>query len=92
MEQTSAGSALMTIKAHYDGRVFVPDSPVDLPVGHPVVIELSGNGASQVTGQQSSLARLADLATRYPENADLPEDFSTQHDHYLYGTPKRSDP
>jgi hypothetical protein len=26
----------MTIGAHFDGRVFVPDGPIDLPVGHRV--------------------------------------------------------
>lgn len=26
----------MTVSAHFDGRVFVPDGPVDLPVGHRV--------------------------------------------------------
>ena len=26
----------MTVNAHFDGRVFVPDGPVDLPVGHRV--------------------------------------------------------
>ena len=26
------------IKAHFDGRVFVPDEPVELPVGHPVMV------------------------------------------------------
>ena len=26
----------MTVNAHFDGQVFVPDGPVDLPVGHRV--------------------------------------------------------
>ena len=26
----------MTIEAHFDGRVFVPDGPINLPVGHRV--------------------------------------------------------
>lgn len=39
----------MTIEAHFDGRVFVPDGPIDLPVGHrvrvvpePTAAELDG--------------------------------------------------
>jgi hypothetical protein len=39
----------MTVSAHFDGRVFVPDRPVDLPVGHrvrvvpePAATELDG--------------------------------------------------
>ncbi|MBI4685822.1 MAG: hypothetical protein HY755_11580 [Nitrospirae bacterium] len=31
------------------------------------------------------LSELADIST----NVDLPEDFSRQHDHYLYGLPKK---
>jgi hypothetical protein len=37
----------MTIGAHFDGRVFVPDGPIDLPVGHRVrvVPELAADPA-----------------------------------------------
>jgi predicted DNA-binding antitoxin AbrB/MazE fold protein len=30
----------LVIRAHYDGRVIVPDEPVDLPVGQPLEVEL----------------------------------------------------
>ena len=30
----------IVIKAHYDGKVIVPDEPVDLPVGEPIEAEL----------------------------------------------------
>jgi hypothetical protein len=30
----------MTIKAHFDGKVFVPDEPVDLPKDQQVVVEV----------------------------------------------------
>jgi hypothetical protein len=29
----------MTIKCHFDGKVFVPDEPVDLPVNEPAVVQ-----------------------------------------------------
>jgi hypothetical protein len=32
---------------------------------------------------------LAALAGEHPDNPDLPADLAAQHDHYLYGTPKR---
>ena len=35
--------------------------------------------------KSSLLADLADIAAE----VDLPEDFSKQHDHYLYGLPKK---
>lgn len=30
----------MTIRAHFDGKVIVPDEPVDLPVGQSLQVEL----------------------------------------------------
>src|SRR6266700_2995508 len=30
----------VTIRAHFDGRVIVPDEPVELPVGEPLEVEL----------------------------------------------------
>jgi hypothetical protein len=35
----------MTIKAHFDGKVIVPDEPVSLPVDQPLVIQVS-NGVT----------------------------------------------
>ena len=29
-----------TIRAHFDGKVIVPDEPVDLPVNEPLQVEL----------------------------------------------------
>jgi hypothetical protein len=36
------------LRAHFDGRVLVPDEPVDLPVNQPLEVEVTpcaGNGA-----------------------------------------------
>ncbi|MFO0810436.1 MAG: hypothetical protein U0746_17565 [Gemmataceae bacterium] len=30
----------MTVKLRYDGRVFVPETPVDLPIGHTLELDL----------------------------------------------------
>jgi hypothetical protein len=30
----------ITIRAHYDGKVIVPDEPVDLPISEPLEVEL----------------------------------------------------
>jgi hypothetical protein len=32
----------MTVKAHYDGKVFVPDEEVDLPKDQQVLLEIQG--------------------------------------------------
>jgi len=31
---------MTTFKAHFDGAVFVPDEPVDVPVNQPVTVQL----------------------------------------------------
>ncbi len=33
---------MTTIKAHFDGRVFVPDEPVEFPPGQSVVVQKWG--------------------------------------------------
>jgi hypothetical protein len=30
----------LTIRAHFDGKVIVPDEPIDLPVNQPLEVEL----------------------------------------------------
>jgi hypothetical protein len=39
--------AMTTVKARFDGRVFVPEGPVDLPVGHVVEISIESPGKPQ---------------------------------------------
>jgi hypothetical protein len=77
----------MTITARFDGRVFVPDGPVDLPAGRRVQI-LVDSGEAPVAPPNLPLSDLlADLRC-LPENPEWPADGAAQHDHYLYGTPK----
>ena len=78
----------MVIKARYDGRVFIPQQPVDLPVDSELEIVISSRSLN--TAGESALARLAAIADKYPANPNLPDDLAAQHDHYLYGTAKRS--
>jgi predicted DNA-binding antitoxin AbrB/MazE fold protein len=70
---------MSVIRAHFDGRVFVPEEPVDCPKGTPVCITVEDNGREDV------LARIARLA----RPGGLPADFSEQHDHYVKGTVRR---
>ena len=78
----------MTIKATFDGKTFVPQGPVTLPVGFELQIAVP-----ETTGESTQappLAELLKLVDQWPVNSDWPEDGAAQHDHYLYGTPKRS--
>lgn len=70
-----------TISAHFDGKVIIPDEPVELPVGRSLqlVVELSAE----------TTARFADLLCFAADLPDAPSDLGAQHDHYLYGNPKR---
>jgi hypothetical protein len=77
-----------TIKAHFDGKVFVPDEPVDVPAGESVTLEVH-----QVPpAQRGTLADIAEWAETLPIDPNSPGDAAAQHDHYLYGTPKRDNP
>lgn len=76
----------MTVTAHFDGRVFVPDGPVDLPVGQAVRIVVES--AKELT-ESRPLAALAAALEQLPSDPDWPADGAAQIDHYLYGTPKR---
>lgn len=70
-----------TISAHFDVKVIVPDEPVELPVGQRLRVQLQVEDRSR-----ARFAELLDFAADLP---DAPTDLASQHDHYLYGTPKR---
>jgi hypothetical protein len=70
-----------TISAHFDGKVIVPDEPVQLPVGQPLVVRLE-----LAKPREEPFADFLNFAADLP---DAPSDLAAQHDHYLYGTPKR---
>ena len=69
------------ISAHFDGKVLVPDEAVELPVGEPLRLHI------ELTS--SAPSRFADLIELEVDLPDAPPDLAAQHDHYLYGSPKR---
>jgi len=68
------------ITAHFDGKVIVPDEPVQLPVGEPLRLHV------EMVESEPPFADLLRFAADLP---DAPSDLAAQHDHYLYGSPKR---
>lgn len=78
---------MKTLKAHFDGKVLVPDEPVNFPLNQP--LELTVVPAAKSSEAPASLDKLADLAQTLPANPSGQVDRAVQHDHYLYGTPKR---
>jgi hypothetical protein len=78
---------MVAIKAHFDGKAFIPDEPVDLPRDQAVVLHVHTASASAGETGQTAWDVLDELAG----TVEAPADWSAEHDHYLYGTPKRSD-
>jgi hypothetical protein len=78
---------MKTLKAHFDGKVLVPDEPVDLPGNRP--LEVSVVSAEKSGAAPAALDALAALARSVPTGVDDRTDLAAEHDHYLYGTPRR---
>jgi hypothetical protein len=88
-----------TISAHFDGKVIVPDEPIDLPAGQRVYVLVypaepekpagPADGTPPATGTEPGSSKFAWLEDIVADLPDAPPDLSSQHDHYLYGTPKR---
>jgi hypothetical protein len=74
----------IAINAHYDGKVIVPDEPLDLPPNQPLVVRIESIG--DTLPEESALTWIAENSCESPQ---LPSDLSHQHDHYLYGVPKK---
>lgn len=70
-----------TVLARYDGRVIVPDDALELPTGQRLRIEIQ-----TVEADRPPFADMFELAADLP---DAPSDLASQHDHYIYGTPKQ---
>ncbi len=77
---------MVSIHAHFDGTVIVPHGPVDLPRDRDLIVRIEPAPEPVAQNEESCLDWLADHAADDPA---LPADLSLQHDHYLYGTPKK---
>lgn len=86
---------MTVLKAHFDGKVLVPDEPVDLPVNCALEVHVQPISRPTISGLQDAkegktfLQNLAEELAKCPSNPEAPRDGAAQHDHYLYGTPKR---
>ena len=77
---------MIAINAHYDGRVIIPDEPVNLPPNQALIVRIETKDVDHSPARESALAWLAANAS---DGTDVPSDLAHQHDHYLYGVPKR---
>ena len=89
-----------SLRAHFDGKVLVLDEPADLPRGTPLKVEVTVESETTSSEPQPPreepkrgiLADLVDWVETLPIDPNSPGDAAAQHDHYLYGTPKRENP
>lgn len=67
----------MTVTAHFDGRVFVPDGPVDLPVGRKVRVVVEPDDEPAPVGSPPDVRAV--LARRYQSGHT---DTAARHDEH----------
>jgi hypothetical protein len=76
----------VTVSAHFDGKYIVPDEPLDLRPNQALRIQIE-----PLEGEMEESA-LVWIAAHAVESDALPTDLADQHDHYLYGRPKKDWP
>jgi hypothetical protein len=76
----------VTVNAHFDGRVIVPDEPLDLPPNQALILEIQTVADQDASAEEPSLAWIAANAV---DSEALPRDLADRHDHYLYGRSAR---
>jgi hypothetical protein len=72
----------MTVYAHFDGKVIVPDEPLDLPHNQALVVQIRPIDEQSQSENESVLTWLAAHAV---DSKALPTDLADRHNHYLYG-------
>jgi hypothetical protein len=77
----------MTLHGQVRGGVIVFEPPVVLPEGAEVQVQVIASPAEPAAGEPPSLYER--LQPFIGAAKRLPTDLAAQHDHYLYGTPKR---
>jgi len=81
---------MVAIKSHFDGKVFIPDEPVDLPSNQSVILHVQPTDTPHSTKDQPE-GDFFNIMQSLIGSIEAPQDWSAEHDHYLYGTPKRGD-
>jgi len=78
---------MTVLTARFDGKVIIPDEPVSVPTDCAAKVQVEP--VRETSRTEKPLQRPVELAERFPV-ADGPSDGPAQHDHYLYGPPKKS--
>lgn len=73
---------IVTVRAHFDGKVIVPDEPLDLTPNQSLILQIQPVAGK---GEQSEESVLNWLAANAVDSEALPRDLADRHDQYLYG-------
>jgi hypothetical protein len=84
---------MLKVKGTFDGEHIVLDEPVTYPPNTPVeVIFITGEEPSPIKSDHDDEERLRRFVRMLDCNLPLGiTDLAAEHDHYLYGIPKRSE-
>ena len=74
-----------TLTAIFDGEVLRPEEPIDLMPNVRYLVTVEQEVAA-IEGENAW-----DALARLTGTVEGPTDWAAEHDHYLYGTPKRGD-
>jgi len=72
---------IKTIRAHYTGSVFEPIDKIDLKDGTDVILSI-------ILNEPEKSEDLWSVLDMYSGTIEGPPDWSSEHDHYIHGTPK----
>jgi hypothetical protein len=79
----------MVYKGHVEKGIVVFDDPVTLPEGLKVQIETVDVEAPEIATCDNTETLGQKLLKHAGKAVGLPPDLAENHDHYLYGTPKK---
>ncbi len=74
-----------TVTVVFDGQVLRLETPIELKLNQRYVVTIQSESADE-----SSENVGWDAISSLVGSIDAPADWAAEHDHYLYGTPKRS--
>ena len=77
---------LEKVTVTYDGSAFYPETHLNLEPNTRYTIQIISQDEQTQPTDKDAWDMLEEMAGTY----EAPEDWSSEHDHYLYGTPKRN--
>lgn len=78
-----------TITVIYDGEVLRPETPLELRVNARYRVTIVPTVVEEHEADSNKEGDLWDLLDELAGTIEMPPDWAAEHDHYLYGTPKR---